>query len=100
MFEGTDITGVFASYHLPDFRLLVERARPELEVEHLARRPLAGFHMERGAGAHRRVESFAFPAGLRIIDASIHPLRVETQWIWNSQHDPLPVLQSQQPFGR
>ena len=55
-------------------RLFRERVGTKLEVHDLARRPFAGFHVERSSGTHRGPQPLTFPAGVRIIDPSIHPL--------------------------
>src|SRR5687768_9419332 len=67
--------------------------RPELEMIHLARGPLAAFHMEGGTSADGGPETTPLPAAARIIDATVHPLGVETHRIRDTQYDPLSVLQ-------
>ena len=44
---------------------LRERIGPQLELHHLARRPLAGLHVERRARADGRPETLALPAASR-----------------------------------
>src|SRR5262249_16824697 len=80
--------------------LLGERVRPQLEVHHLARRPLAGLRVERRARAHRSEQSAALPPRLRIADAAVHPLRGEARGIRHAQHHPLAILQPEQAFRR
>src|SRR3972149_1836842 len=71
----------------------------ELEFQDLARRPLAAFHVKGSTGAHRGPQSPALPAGIRIVDSSIHPFGVKTQWIGDAEDVPFSVLQGQQSFG-
>src|SRR5215469_5953071 len=39
----------------------------------------------------------AFPAGIRIVDAPVQTLGVETHGIWDAQHHHLPVLEADEP---
>src|SRR4030095_8313305 len=77
---------------------LRQRIRPHLEVQYLAHGPFPSFHVKRCARAHRREQASALPTSLRIIDPAIHPLRVETEWIWNAEDYPFPIFQRQKPF--
>src|SRR5689334_5320360 len=87
------------SNHEPSTALLVrQRIGPQLKVHHLARRALAGLHVPGRACAHRGPEAAALPAGVRIVDAAVHPLRVEAHRIRNAHHDELAVLQREQRF--
>src|SRR5215203_5243268 len=53
--------------------LLRQRIGTHLELDHFARRALAGFHVEWRTRAHRRPQSFALPPALWVVDsASIH----------------------------
>src|SRR5688572_12833058 len=79
-------------------RLPRQRIRPQLEMQHLAGGALAGFSVERRARREGGPQPFAFPARVGIVDAAVHPFRVEPERIGNAQHDPLPVLVDQQPF--
>src|SRR5215831_9472891 len=74
-------------------RLPSERIRAELEVDHFARRPLSSFHMERRARAHGRPEPAPLPPRARVIDAAVHPLRVETDRVGHAEDHPLAVLE-------
>src|SRR5215468_425225 len=56
--------------------------------------------MERRARAHGRPKPAALPTGVRIVDATVHPLRVEAEWIRNAEDDPLAVLEREQGLGR
>src|SRR4051794_32790325 len=76
-----------------------ERVRPQLELDHLARGPLPGLHVKWRTGAHRTPEAAALPAAVRLVDASVHPLRVVPGRVWHSKDHPLPVLQDQEAFG-
>ena len=66
----------------------------------LARRALAGLHVERRARADGRPQPLALPARLGIVDPAVHPFRVEAGRIRHAEHDPLAVLQRQQALGR
>src|SRR5580765_4407215 len=72
---------------------LRERIRTQLELHDLARRPLAGFHVERRACADGRPQSLPFPSALRVVDAAVHPLRVVPGRIRHAEDDEFAVLQ-------
>src|SRR5688572_1286468 len=74
------------------FFLLRQRIGAHLELHHLARRALPGLHMEGRARADRRPQPFAFPPARRIVDAAVHPFRVEPEWVRDAHHHPVPVL--------
>src|SRR5215510_12335545 len=76
--------------------LFRERIRPQLQLYDLARCAFSRIGMEGGASRVRRPQAFTFPAGLCVINASVEPLRIETQRVRNRQHYPLAVLQSEQ----
>src|SRR5258705_269500 len=88
-----------SSVYLCDLSL-GERVGPHLEVHYFTRSSLAGLHVKWRAGADRRVEPAPFPARFRIVDAAVHPFRVETDRIGNAEHDPLAVLEDEQSFRR
>src|SRR5262245_65009383 len=52
--------------------------------------------MERSAGADGSPQPTTFPACRWIVDAAIHPLRVEADGIRNSEHYPLTILKCKQ----
>src|SRR5205823_13931342 len=62
-----------------------ERVRTQLELHDLARRPLAAFHVEGCARTDGRPQASAFPAGGWVVDAPVHPLRVEAEWVRHAQ---------------
>src|SRR6266571_5771597 len=51
----------------------------------------AALVVEHGARARHRPQTFAFPAGARVVDASVHELGVEAQRIRHAQVDHLAV---------
>src|SRR5262245_2214594 len=55
--------------------------------------------MERGARGHGGPQPATLPAAFRIVDSSVHPLRIEAEWIRHPQHDPFAILQRQQRLG-
>ena len=59
----------------------------------------SGLAVERRAGAPGGPDSFAFPAGLRIVDAAVHPFGEEAQRIGHAQDHELPVHQRDQRIG-
>src|SRR5437667_1959870 len=73
-----------------------ERIGTKLELHDLARRSLAALDMEGRSGAVGRPQSLALPASIRIVDAPIHPLRVEAHGIRDAKGDELPVHEGQQ----
>ena len=70
-----------------------KRIRAELNVDDHWRAALAAFLEPRRAIAGGRPEAAAFPAGVRIVDAAVEPLGVETHWIGNADHDHPPILE-------
>src|SRR5438067_12316450 len=76
--------------------LFCQWIRTQLEVHHFARGPFACLHVKRRSRAHGGPESLTFPSSLRIIDAAVHPLRIEARRIRHAQHDPLAILQHEQ----
>ena len=43
--------------------------------------------------AVRAPQPAALPAGIRIIDPPVQSLGKKAQWVWDAQHDHLPVLE-------
>src|SRR4051812_2739351 len=82
-----------------DDALLRQSVRPDLELDDLARRPFAAFHVERSTGADRGPQTLPLPAAVRVVDATIHPLGVEAERVRHAQDDPFAILESQQAFG-
>src|SRR5688500_15461584 len=76
-----------------------QRIRPELEPERLAGGPLPPLHMEGGARADSGPEATPLPAGVRVVDAPVQPLRVEPHRIRDAEDDPLPILENEEPLG-
>src|SRR6266513_2923159 len=74
-------------------KLLGERIGTQLDVHRARLRALAAFHQPWRAIAARAPEPASLPAGVRIVDAPVHPLGEETHWVRNAQHDHLPVLE-------
>src|SRR5215470_11062522 len=68
----------------------------ELELDDLARRPLAAFDMEGCSGGVGRPQPLAFPAGVRVVDPSVHPLGVEAHRIGDTQDHELAVDEGEQ----
>src|SRR5262249_42581886 len=83
-----------------------QRVRPQLEVhdqragQGLARRARTGrvdaLDVRRGAVAGGHPQSFAFPAGIRIVDAAIHALGEEAHGIGDAQFNDLAIGQGVQ----
>src|SRR4030095_13899801 len=72
--------------------------RTELELDDLARRPLAAFDLEgcsRGVGGP---EALAFPARIRVVDTTVHPLCVEAHGVGDAKDDELSVHEGEQPL--
>src|SRR3954471_22608800 len=78
---------------------LRQRIRPHLEMKNFARRPLPRLHVERRARRDSRPQSLAFPAGFRIVNTSIHPLRIEPCRIRHTKDDELSVFQCEKSLG-
>src|SRR5437667_10332726 len=62
-----------------------ERVGPELELHDLARRPLAALDVERRARGVGGPQPLALPAGVRIVDAPVHPLGVEAHGVGHAK---------------
>src|ERR1051325_9398054 len=75
-----------------------ERIWPHLKVQNLARSSLPAFHMEGGTRADRGPEAASLPATVGVVDASVHPFRVEAVGIRHAHHHPLAVLEGEQRF--
>src|SRR5688500_5537411 len=76
-----------------------ERIRPELELDHLARRARPRLHMERGARADRGPQASSLPSRGGVVDAAVHPLGEEAHRIGHAQYDPTPVVEREQALG-
>src|SRR5262249_38165983 len=70
----------------------------ELELDDLARRPLAAFDMEGCSGGVGRPQPLAFPAGIRVVDAPVHPLGIEAHRIRDTQGHELAIDEGEQPL--
>src|SRR5881628_26745 len=77
-------------------RSLRERIGAELELHDLARRPLAAFDVEGRSCGVGRPQPLTLPAGVRIVDAPVHPFGVEAHGVGNAKDDELPVHQGEQ----
>src|SRR3954452_24702441 len=88
-----------SKFQIPNSKLLSERVGTQLKAHHLAGRSLAGFHVERRSRADGRVQAAPLPSRFRVVDAAVHPFRVEADRVRDAQHHPLPVFQREQPFG-
>jgi hypothetical protein len=66
---------------------------PKLEADDLWFGSLATFHMEWGAGTVGRPDPAALPAGIGVVDATVHPLDIEAKRIWHPQGDELAINQ-------
>src|SRR5581483_9133402 len=73
-----------------------QRIGPELDVRDLRPRAFAAFHVEGRAGRRRRPQALAFPAAVRIVDAAVHPFRVEAQRIRDAYRDEAAVHEREQ----
>ena len=61
--------------------------------------PFASLAVEGRASAPGGPDALAFPAGLRIVDAAVHPFGEEAERIGNAHDDPLAVHQREQRIG-
>src|SRR6266850_5196286 len=68
---------------------------PELELYDLRLVLCSAFVMKHGSRGPGGPQSFAFPAGLRIVDSSIHTLRKESVRIRNAEDSELPAVRIQ-----
>src|SRR5438309_6061863 len=67
------------------WRSVRERIRTNLDLVDLGPVLRAAFVVEHGARARHRPQAFAFPAGVRVVDAAVHELGVEAQRIRHTQ---------------
>src|ERR1700754_1968207 len=74
-------------------RSVRQRSGPHLDLDRLRVRLLASFVVEEGAGAGGGPQSLAFPAGVRIVDASIDVLGEHAHGVGDAQVDELAVDQ-------
>src|SRR5467141_4781802 len=65
--------------------------RANLELDHLGQGSLASFHVEWRPVPVGGPQTAAFPAGIRIVDAAVHPLGIEAERIRDTHVDPLAV---------
>src|SRR5262245_14841761 len=70
-----------------------QRIRPDLELHHLRQRALAALEMKRSALAVSRPDAAPFPAGVGIVDASVHALRIKPERVGHAHVHPLAVNQ-------
>src|SRR5882724_3945390 len=70
----------------------------ELKLDDLARRPLAAFDVEGCSGGVGGPEPLAFPAGIRVVDAAVHPLGVEAHGVGDAKDDELSVHEGEEPL--
>ena len=96
-------SGIFleaAESILPEVKLAspCQRIRTNLEFDRLGLGSLAGFAMERSPVSIGRPDATALPAGVRIVDAAIHPLGEEAERIRNPHVHPLAVHPRHQRF--
>src|SRR5688572_29989961 len=96
--DGGDVGAAPYAPHAP-IGLFREWIRTHLELQNLAWSSFSGFHVKRRASADGGPEAFTLPAGARIVDSAVQPLRVKTERIRNAQNDPLPVFQREQSLG-
>src|SRR5262245_55085478 len=73
--------------YIPHNRSLRQRIRPQLEMRGQRPGPFAPFDEPRRAVAVGRPQAATLPAGARVVDAAVEPLRVEAQGIRHAQDD-------------
>src|SRR5262249_4996229 len=74
-------------------RSVRQRIRPHLNVYSARLGASAAFLQPRRAVPVRAPQPAALPAGIRIIDPPVQSLGKKAQWVWDAQHDHLPVLE-------
>src|SRR6267142_3355801 len=74
---------------------LRQRIWPELEFYDFGLVLRAAFVMKHGSRGPGGPQSFAFPAGLRIVDPSIHAFRKESVRVRNAEDGELPAVRVQ-----
>src|SRR5262249_31602875 len=74
-------------------RSVRQRIRPHLNVYSARLGAFAAFLQPRRAVPVRAPQPAALPAAVRIIDSPVHSLGKKAQWVWDAQHDHLPVLE-------
>src|SRR5688572_23047982 len=72
-----------------------QRIRTHLELDELALRPHAAFDVPHVVRAVVGVESAALPAGARVVDAAVHPARIEPERVRHAHRHPLARLRIQ-----
>src|SRR5215467_7595481 len=85
----------------PEGLLSCERIRPDLELDDLPLRALAAFDVPDEVRAVVRVERAALPSCARVVDAPVHPARIEAERVRNAQFGPVarPRIQCEQRVG-
>src|SRR5687768_9540722 len=78
--------------------LLRQGVWPNLELHYLTCRPLAALHVERRPRADGGPEPSPLPALRRVVDAAVHPLRVEPERVGYAHRHPVPAAERQQSF--
>src|SRR5262245_54692722 len=73
-----------------------QRVRANLEVHDDGLLAFPALHEPWRAVAARGPEAAALPAGRRVVDASVEALGVEAEWVRDTQHDHLAVLECDQ----
>src|SRR5580658_735018 len=82
------------------FASVSERIGANLKVDHLGVRPFSRLTMEGCARTPCGPDSFALPAGLRVVEAPVHPLGEETNRIRYPQYSELAVDQGNERIRR
>src|SRR5262249_30366441 len=81
------------------FYLLRQWVGPNLEFHDFARGSFAAFCVEGRTCRVGRIDGLSFPAGVRIIDATVDTLTVEAHRVRYSQREELTVDECEQSFG-
>src|SRR3974390_3330418 len=89
------------SWRLPadSYNLIRQWIGPHLEMHDLGHGSLPGFGVERGTGTPGGPHALPLPAGLGIVDASVHSFREEAERIRHAQYRELTVHQGKQRIG-
>src|SRR6266513_1546059 len=73
-----------------------ERIRAQLELQDLRPGAFAALDVERSPGGIGRPQGPSLPAGARVVDAAIEPLRVKTHGVRHAENHEFPVLERKQ----
>src|SRR5262245_41683597 len=76
--------------------LIRERIRPELEAHYLGQSAFAGLEVKHSSSGVGRPNGLSLPAGIGVVDASVHPLGEIADRVRDAQGDELAVDESQQ----